>query len=173
MIPLFRTRLFHQWVPAARIRAHSVSPCCRCSLGRKPRTRSPGRVRSSLLTAGPADPWICRMVCRGPVPALRNLCEPPAFWSGDSAPFHCQTSDFSTKPGILTPASLVKSLCKHTAQADLFKSLCNSRFPSACQTTRTDPLDPSPFPASPPRSLPCCHKPTPVCTFPKTCVADL
>lgn len=99
---------------------------------------------------------------------VESLWTSSVFWVRASNPFHFQTSDFSKDLSILRPTSLVKSPCKHKPQTDLFKSLCNSCFPSACQTTRKDSLCfwfPFHFPL-PPKSLPCCHKPTQICTDP-------
>lgn len=90
--------------------------------------------------SGPAEWFIGALPCCPCSCLVEFLWTSPIFWSRAGTPFHSQTSDFSNNLSILRPTSVVKSLCKHKPQADLFKSLCNSCFPSACQTTWKDPL---------------------------------
>lgn len=156
LIPLFPAKLFHQWVPPAQIPA---GPHCLLLLLLLLLVRGswslPGVTPLSfpwlqvLLTfrplPGPAEWFIGALPCCPCSCLVEFLWTSPIFWSRGSTPFHFQISDFSNNLSILRPASLVKSLCKHKPQADLFKSLCNSWFPSACQTTQKDPLSVSGF----------------------------
>lgn len=106
---------------------------------------------------------------------VESLWTSSIFWVRVSNPLHFQTSDFSEDLCILRPASFVKSLCKHKPQTDLFKSLCNSCFPSACQTSPKDSLScwfPFHF-LLPSKRLPCCHNPTHICAYPTHHICQL
>lgn len=154
LLPLFPVKLFHCWVPPAQIPAPP-----RCLLLFLLLRGSWSLSGSSFPWQGslPSSPWLQVlltfkplsgsaewMVYRGPASVWISVSLSYILVQG-SYPTSLPKSDFSNNLSISRPASLVKSLCRHKPQADLFESLCNSCFPPACQATLKDPRSVSGF----------------------------